>query len=120
MSCAESVLCVPSGLYSQDDFVARGGLLVPGFSCVSSCPGHQGPVESIAGSLLVHSAVLLGSLSAPSPLSGPLLAAQWGASLCAIIAGGVLLCCYQKPIYTCAAITYIFAAIFDVLAVLLW
>lgn len=50
----------------------------------------------------------------------PLFAAQWIASLIGIIAGSVLLCCYQKPVYTCTAITYIIAVVFDLLSVITW
>lgn len=61
--------------------------------------------------------------NALSPLcssSGFLLVAQWVASLCGIIAGSVLLCCFQKPVYTCVAINYVIAAIFDLIAAILW
>lgn len=58
------------------------------------------------------------------PVTFPLLFAwekdQYVASLCGIIAGGVLLCCYQKGVYVCTPIVYIVAAVFDLVAAISW
>lgn len=42
------------------------------------------------------------------------------ASLFGMISGGVLLCCFQRNIYLCTPIIFIIAAVFDLVAAIMW
>lgn len=45
---------------------------------------------------------------------------QWIASLLAIIPASILLCCFSKGAYGAAAVLFVLALIFDIIAVEFW
>lgn len=52
-------------------------------------------------------------VSVPSPV-------QVVGSLCGIVAGGVLLCCFQRDIYMCTPFTFFSCVAFDLIAATVW